>query len=141
MRSLIASLSLIALSACGSTPNYVPASTPPPTPGPSLSTGPTSTGPDSGGGFRPPNVLRESGIDRVIGARAEQLTAAFGSARIDLTEGDARKLQFAGEECVLDVFLYPLEPNEPPIATHLEARVPENGESIDRAVCIDALER
>ena len=33
-----------------------------------------------------------------------------------------RKLQFAGERCVLDVFLYPLREGQEPVATYVEAR-------------------
>ncbi len=95
----------------------------------------------AGGGFRPPTVQNAGNLGGVIGARAEQLTASFGDARIDLVEGDARKLQFAGEGCVLDVFLYPLEPGQTPTATYVEARNPEGGTSVDEASCVRDLAR
>lgn len=83
----------------------------------------------------------ESGVSSVIGERAQSLSARFGTARIDLTEGEARKLQFAGERCVLDVFLYPVAADTAPIATHVEARLRQDGADTDRAACIAELER
>ncbi|MEM9500228.1 MAG: hypothetical protein AAF941_00150 [Pseudomonadota bacterium] len=91
------------------------------------------------GSFRAPEVQRERGIDGVIGARAAELTRRFGSARIDLAEGDARKLQFSGRRCVLDIFLYPLEPGQEPVATHVEARLRKGGDEVDRGRCISEI--
>ena len=48
---------------------------------------------------------------------AAALVRYFGQPRLDVAEGDMRKLQFAGEACVLDVFLYPLRPGAEPVAT------------------------
>ncbi|MEP3052037.1 MAG: hypothetical protein ABJP48_04765 [Erythrobacter sp.] len=113
-----------------------------PPPAPSLiGERPLTTTVAAGADFRPPEMQEIDGVSGLIGARAEQLTAAFGNPRIDLAEGDARKLQFAGENCVLDVFLYPLEPGQNPVATHVEAREPENGRDFDRARCIANLTR
>ncbi|MEO5586776.1 MAG: hypothetical protein ABIQ81_03680, partial [Novosphingobium sp.] len=47
------------------------------------------------------------GVEGVIGATTTQLTREFGTPRLDVWEGDARKLQFSGTPCVLDVYLYP----------------------------------
>lgn len=93
------------------------------------------------GGFRPPQVMRGSGLDSVIGRGAGALTSRFGEARIDLVEGDARKLQFASQTCVLDVFLYPVEAGNAPVATHVEARLRDGGAATDRASCIAEVER
>ena len=65
----------------------------------------------------------------------------FGPPRLDVREGDMRKLQFTGEACVLDVFLYPLRPGAEPVATHVEARRTSDGLDVDRAACIAALAR
>jgi len=89
----------------------------------------------------PTPVVQETGSDAVIGSPASRLTRLFGPARIDLTEGDARKLQFANEQCVLDVFLYPTGPGEAPIASYVETRRPQDGSAIDREACVDALRR
>lgn len=90
--------------------------------------------------FRSPALQSSAGIESVIGQAATALTRRFGEARIDLNEGDARKLQFTADECVLDVFLYPLEANSTPVATHVEARTRIGGESTDRGRCISAVD-
>lgn len=102
-------------------------------------TGPAQTGPMTP--FRSPQVMRGAGIDSVIGVGAGDLTDRFGEARIDLSEGDARKLQFTSDACVLDIFLYPLEANAAPVATHIEVRARNGGGEADRANCIAEVER
>jgi hypothetical protein len=83
----------------------------------------------------------ESGIAAVIGQRARTLTDRFGPARIDLTEGVARKLQFAGPACVLDVYLYPVAGDTEPVATHVDARLRKTGADTDKAGCIAEIAR
>jgi hypothetical protein len=90
-------------------------------------------------GFIAPQVMRLPGLENVIGASAAQLERRFGKPRLDVLEGDARKLQFAGEPCVLDVFLYPMQPGAAPVATHVEARRASAGRNVDRAACVAAL--
>ena len=92
-------------------------------------------------GFIPPTIMRGPGLEGVSGARAAQLLAMFGTPALDVPEGDARKLQFRGSNCVLDVYLYPLRPREEPVATWIEARRPDTGNDVDRAACIAALKR
>jgi hypothetical protein len=82
----------------------------------------------------------ESDGASVIGQRAGSLTKRFGLARIDLKEGEARKLQFAGQSCVLDVYLYPVAAGTEPVATHVDARLRSNGATIDKAACIAEVE-
>ena len=79
------------------------------------------------------------GLEGVIGADADTLLRQFGSARIDLLEGDVRKLQFSGPPCVLDIYLYPSENGREPRATHVDARRASDGQEVDRARCIEAL--
>lgn len=62
---------------------------------------------------RVPEVMAPKGLEGVIGASAEALLKRFGTPRIDLVEGDARKLQFAGAKCVLDIFIYPCVDGSP----------------------------
>lgn len=118
-----------------------------------LFTGCTST---SGGGARvavaaTPTVLpegdvrarlipRDPGLSGIIGEPAASLTQRFCMARIDLAEGDARKLQYVSGNCVLDIFLYPLAANADPVATHVETRARESGAATDRAQCIAEVE-
>jgi hypothetical protein len=92
-------------------------------------------------GFVAPQVLRLPGLERVIEREGTALLNTFGPPRLDVREGDMRKLQFSGEACVLDVFLYPLRPGAEPVATHVEARRPSDGQDVDRAACIAALAR
>ena len=79
------------------------------------------------------------GVDGVIGANAADLQRLFGTARLDVFEGDARKLQFSGEPCVLDVYLYPMREGGEPAATYVDARRASDGLDVDRASCIAAL--
>ena len=86
-------------------------------------------------------IMSGAGLEGVIGAGAAQLQRQFGNPQLDVHEGDARKLQFAGEACVLDVFLYPNGAGATPTATHVEARRASDGRNVDRAACIRALRR
>ena len=76
--------------------------------------------------------------DGVIGRTAAQLQALLGVPHARLSEGPARKLQFAGPVCVLDAYLYPQAAGREPAVTHVDTRRP-TGEDIDRASCIAAL--
>jgi hypothetical protein len=77
----------------------------------------------------------------VIEQDAASLIRQFGTPRLDVREGDMRKLQFSGQACVLDVFLYPLQPRAEPVATYVDARRPNDGADVDRAACVAALAR
>jgi len=87
-----------------------------------------------------PEVMAPAGLAGVIGSPAAALTNRFGSPRIDLAEGDARKLQFAGPSCVLDIYLYPLAAAAEPTATHVEARLRQGGAPADAGACIGEVE-
>ena len=91
--------------------------------------------------FRAPQVRSGPGLDGVIGSDAGGLVRQFGTPRLDVWEADARKLQFAGTACVLDVFLYPLTPGRTETATWVEARRQTDGKDVDRAACVAALRR
>jgi hypothetical protein len=88
-----------------------------------------------------PQVMAAAGLQGVIGSPASALTRRFGSPRINLTEGDAHKLQFVGQTCVLDIYLYPLNAGAEPTATHVDARVRQGGAPIDPGACIREVER
>lgn len=87
-----------------------------------------------------PEVMAPAGLSGVIGSPAAALTTRFGSPRIDLSEGDARKLQFAGQTCVLDIYLYPVAAAAEPTATHVEARLRLGGAPADPGACIGEVE-
>jgi hypothetical protein len=89
--------------------------------------------------FRAPQVERGAGLENVIQKDAAALIREFGPPRLDVHEGDMRKLQFAGTPCVLDVYLYPLRPGAEPVATYVDARRESDGRDVDRAACIAAL--
>lgn len=86
-------------------------------------------------------IFAAPGLEGVIGADPDDLTRQFGPARLDVWEGDARKLQFTGNACVLDVYLYPPSPGAPPEATFVDARRASDGQDVDRASCVAALKR
>jgi hypothetical protein len=92
-------------------------------------------------GFRKPQVMRAPGLESVIERDSGALVRQFGNPRLDVREGDMRKLQFSGEACVLDVFLYPLREGAEPVATWIEARRASDGQDVDRAACVAALHR
>lgn len=79
------------------------------------------------------------GLEGVIGANQGQLVRLFGQPRLDVWEGDARKLQFTGTACVLDVFLYPSTSSKEPHASYVDARRSSDGQDVDRAACVAAL--
>jgi hypothetical protein len=81
------------------------------------------------------------GLEGVIGATASDLTRRFGPARLDVWEGDARKLQFSGTPCILDVYLYPSAQGREPQATYVDARRASDGKDVDKVTCVAALRR
>lgn len=87
-----------------------------------------------------PHVMAPAGLEGVIGSPAGTLTQRFGTPRIDLAEGDARKLQFAGASCVLDIYLYPPRPGAEPTAAHVDARLRQGGAAVDGGACIREVE-
>jgi hypothetical protein len=78
------------------------------------------------------------GLESVIGRTARIVEGQFGRPELDVREGPARKLQFAGPACILDVYFYPPRGGGEPIATHVDARLPD-GSDFDRASCVAAL--
>lgn len=134
-----ATLSLL-LAAC--------ATTPPPAPGPQVPPRPQSgapaippavPAPPPVAGFRMPELMRGAGMDGVVRENAASLMRQFGTPRLNVAEGDMRKLQFASEACVLDVYLYPLRPEAEAVATWLEARRSSDGAEVDLLACMQAL--
>lgn len=107
----------------------------PTTPPPQVTTAP------SAGGFIAPRVMNVPGLEGIIGADSAALQRQFGTARLDVREGDVQKLQFGGEACVLDIYLYPLRPGREPTATYVDARRASDGLDVDRASCAAALKR
>ncbi|HEX8574475.1 MAG TPA: hypothetical protein VF759_17170 [Allosphingosinicella sp.] len=92
------------------------------------------------GAVQRPVSYTTTGLEAVLGRTARALEAQFGRPGLDVREGSARKLQFAGPACVLDAYLYPPKGGGEPIVTHLDARL-RDGRDIDRASCVAALTR
>lgn len=132
-----------ALAACGGNPPPHVKSTPGKPPVARPATRPAMTP------VRPPvrtppptaRVQNLPGLEGVIGASAPELVRQFGSPRLDVAEGDARKLQYIAPACVLDIYLYPAAAGREPQATYVEARRASDGQEVDRAACITALRK
>lgn len=133
-RHLLALPALLALAACGGSTEAVRPLPAPPQP--------KSIHP------APPAVIQTQrpkahlqvlpGLEGVIGADADALARQFGQPRLDVREGDARKLQWSGVPCVLDAYLYPADAGSRPTTTYVDARRGD-GRDVDRAACIAAL--
>jgi len=102
---------------------------------------PSAPAPPRSSVIRVPEAMPPEGLEGVIGSAAGPLTGRFGTPRIDLAEGDARKLQFAGPSCVLDIYLYPMSPGSEAVASHVETRLRRGGAEIARAACIREVEQ
>lgn len=87
-----------------------------------------------------PTIQSSRGLETVIGADAESLVRQFGQPRLDIHEEDARKMQWSGTACILDVYLYPAQGSARPIATYVDARRGD-GREVDRPACVTALRR
>jgi len=85
---------------------------------------------------RDPTFQSIAGLEGVIGVGEAQLVRQFGPARLNVWEGDARKLQFTGTACVLDVYLYPTSQSKEPVAAYVDARRSSDGQDVDRAACV-----
>ena len=86
-----------------------------------------------------PIPMPSGGLERVLGQDAAGLVRLFGQPDADVREGTARKLQFQGQFCVLDAYLYP-KGDAAPRVTYFDTREPD-GSVIDRASCVAALTR
>ncbi len=84
-------------------------------------------------------MTNTQGLEAVMGQDVRGLTRLFGAPRLDVREGDARKLQFSSRDCVLDTYLYPQNRGEA-VVTYVDARTPD-GRNADRASCVAALRR
>ena len=143
MRLIAASLIALTLAACTTTTpapgpgsGSQPPAQQPPRPRP---VAPMEPPPPPVDGFRVPEIMRGPGLDGVIREGPNSLIRQFGQPRLDVTEGDMRKLQFAATACVMDVFLYPLRPGGDPQATWIETRRASDGAAVDMLACMQAL--
>jgi hypothetical protein len=108
--------------------------------------------PVTAGQLPPPNLHRggtlggrdtanaSGGGGQVMGRTAAQLMRDFGVPRLDVTEGPAHKLQYAGDRCVMDAYLYAPRAGAEPVVTHIDTRSPE-GTDVATDACIAMLPR
>lgn len=85
-------------------------------------------------------VQAAPGLEGVIGASPDAVIRLFGAPRLDIREEDARKLQWNGTACILDVFFYPPPGGGQQTATYVEARRGD-GREVDRVACVAALRK
>lgn len=135
LRSALAAGLLALLAACGASTGTGITSTP--RAGKATQVPPVR--PASPAGARDPRFLSMPGLEGVIGVSQKDLVRQFGQPRLDVWEGDARKLQFSGRACLLDVYLYPTSSSREPVATYVDARRQSDGKDVDRAACVAAL--
>ena len=137
MIKLLPGLAVLLLAGCATTPSATPVSAPVAKPA-TTKAAPTRVKPPRGASrLATPQVV--PGVKGVIGSDAGALVHQFGVPRLDVVEGDARKLQWSGTACVLDAYLYPPAPGKEPLATYIDARRTSDAQDVDRASCIAAL--
>jgi hypothetical protein len=76
---------------------------------------------------------------RLLGLTAAEMVGHFGNPSLQVREGTSLKLQFRGQRCVLDAYLYPENGSGPLRVTHVDTRL-LSGVDTDQAACISALE-
>ncbi|WP_447765582.1 hypothetical protein [Sphingopyxis panaciterrae] len=88
----------------------------------------------------PPTAVKPVQNNTLIGSSADAIGRMFGKPRLDVTEGTGRKLQFAGSNCILDIYFYPPRAGAAPVATHVDARTPD-GRNAEVNSCAQAFRR
>jgi hypothetical protein len=101
---------------------------------------PRATPPPGGAPVAAIPAPRPTQNNSLIGRSANSALSMFGKPRLDVAEGAARKLQFAGAACILDIYYYPPKQGADPLATHVDARTPD-GRDANVPSCIEALRR
>ena len=114
----------LALLLGGCAGNAIPRATPP-------------KAPPTAGPITAPRPIQNTSL---IGHSANSALSLFGKPRLDVAEGAARKLQFAGAACILDIYYYAPKQGAEPVATHVDARTPE-GRDANVDSCVNALRR
>lgn len=87
-----------------------------------------------------PTVVKPVQNNALIGNSADAVGRMFGKPRLDVSEGAGRKLQFAGTNCILDIYFYAPRAGANPVATHVDARTPD-GRNAEVNSCAQSLQR
>lgn len=74
------------------------------------------------------------------GLSARDLLRRFGRPRLDIRDPTAHKLQFSGDRCILDTYLYAPRAGREPVVSYAEARAPD-GRAVDANACAELLRR
>ena len=101
---------------------------------------PRATPPKAPPAAGPITAPRPTQNNSLIGHSANSALSLFGKPRLDVAEGAARKLQFAGTACILDIYYYVPKQGADALATHVDARTPD-GRDANVPSCIEALRR
>lgn len=101
---------------------------------------PRATPPRAAAAAMPITAPRPTQNNSLIGRPANTALGLFGRPRLDVAEGAARKLQFGGTTCILDVYYYASRQGADALATHVDARTPD-GRDANVPSCIDALRK
>ena len=88
----------------------------------------------------PTTVVKPVQNNALIGNSADAIGRMFGKPHLDVTEGAGRKLQFAGSNCILDVYFYAPRAGANPVATHVDARTPD-GRNAEVNSCAQSFQR
>jgi hypothetical protein len=75
---------------------------------------------------------------QLAGLSVSELISHLGRPALQIREGTSLKLQFRGQFCVLDAYLYP-GANGALRVTHVDTRLP-TGADVDQATCLSSLE-
>jgi hypothetical protein len=89
----------------------------------------------------PPQPSQAEPIQRqtsLVGMTTSELVGHFGKPALQIREGTSLKLQFRGQRCVLDAYLYTAHDGVLRV-TYVDTRAP-SGVDMDQAACISALE-
>lgn len=87
-----------------------------------------------------PTIVKPVQSNSLIGQSPDAAQRLFGKPRLDVTEGAARKLQFEGTACVIDIYFYAPRAGAAPVATHVDARTPD-GRNAELNSCAETLRR
>jgi hypothetical protein len=88
-----------------------------------------------------PVVVQPTERGDLIGLTGDEVAARLGQPALQIREGDTLKLQFRGQRCVLDAYLYRGQSGQGALrVTHVDAR-DKDGRDVDQPGCLAELQR
>ncbi len=76
----------------------------------------------------------------MLGRTEKSLRAQYGDPRLDIREGEGRKMQYLTKKCVVDIYLFPPSAGKEAQVVHIDAR-DDAGRDLDRDGCVQQLSR